>query len=139
MKRLVAFLMCLVTVLLAVGCTGVAEEIQPYASSLIGTESISCYHLGNGKVKYTVDISALRSMDKIGFKVISVQEYNEGLGWKSKMNVYNEFAYGVGMHAYSVTYQGTPGKQYRAFVRFYAEDDGVSDTKNMYSPASIPD
>jgi len=134
-KRIIVSV-CILLASFAMICNCYSEEIQPYASQLISSKAIYCDVLGDGKVRFSTDIAGTTILDKVGFKEISIQEYSGGT-WRSMKSTYNKYAYDVIVHAYSLSYDGTAGMQYRAYVRFYAQDGDLSDTKTMYSPIII--
>lgn len=138
MKRIgtVIAIVCITVILFSTTVSSCAEIVQPYASALIGSKSIGCSTLGDGVVRFTADLTGTTILDKVGFKEISIQEYSNG-AWRSMKSTYNKYAYDTGLHAYSLSYDGTAGMQYRAYVKFYAEDGDISDTKTMYSPIVI--
>ncbi len=131
MKRILA--LALLIALLSCSLAAMAEP-QPKASELIVDRFVYAYALGDGEVKFTLDITAKKFVDKLGFSYIELQE-KQGSSWEKVKSASNKYAYNSVNYSYSISYNGTIGNEYRVYVKYYAEDDGVSDTKTTTSSA----
>lgn len=134
LRRILALVLALVTI--ASVASAYATEIQPYASELIGSRSIVLVDNGGGSVAFTARITATSIIEQVGFKSISVQEYDEDTGtWDTVKAVYGKYGYNKGVYAYTVSYSGESGNQYRCKVTYYAKDGDLTDTKYSTSNA----
>lgn len=131
MKRILALVLLLA---LVSSCSLAFAAAQPRASELIVDRFVYAYALGDGKVRFSVDITTIRSVDKLGFSSIELQE-KQGSDWETVKSATNKFGYNRINYSYSISYNGTIGNEYRVYVKYYAEDDGVSDTKTTTSSA----
>ena len=77
MKRILS---CLLLLVLISSCTVAFAAVQPRASELIVDRFIYAYAYGNGEVEFSVDMTTLRAVDKLGFPSIKLQE-KQGSSW----------------------------------------------------------
>lgn len=102
----------------------------------------SCTAAHNGRINITIDVSGVNFMDKIGATTIYLYESSDGeyftlakifyaSAWPAMMATNTN-----SLFVTPVYYPGTVGKYYAATVYFYAELNGVSDTKK-YETASV--
>lgn len=121
----------LLVILILVLCGGcIAEGIQPYASSLITSYSISTDRYTGGKIMITTDIVAFHSIEKLGFSSVKIQEYDNDT-WTTVKRATNKYAYNALSHGYSLSYDGTTGMKYRGVVSFYAKDGATTSGRTV--------
>lgn len=134
MKRYLAML--LVVALVVSSSIAFAIEIQPRASALIVDRFIYAYDYGDGQVEFAVDMTTNRSVDKLGFPSIKLQE-KRGSSWTTVKSASDKYGYNRANYSYSISYDGTSGNEYRVVVEYYAKDGNVSDTKTKTSSVLI--
>lgn len=108
-----------------------AAEVHPYASTIIMSYKIA---IKDSSTTITADTSITTKViaDKLGFSSIKIQE-KQGTQWVTVKSAYSQYKSNGATHAYTLTYTGTAGNEYRAVAGFYAEDKGVSETRNATS------
>lgn len=90
------------------------------------------------------DVTAVGQMDELGVKTIKIQKSSDGSNW-STMKTYSKDNYSQMIdentfsHCDCVTYTGSVGYYYRAYVVFYAKNDSGTGEYVMYtSTISVP-
>ena len=129
MKRILS---CLLLLVLISSSTVVFAAVQPRASELIVDRFIYAYAYGNGKVEFSVDMTTLMVVDKLGFPSIELQE-KQGSSWVTVKSATDKYGYNRANYGYSISYNGTSGNEYRVVVEYYAKDGNISDTKSKTS------
>ena len=104
---------------------------QPQASKYISGTSTVGGALGNGKVRFTFDITATKPMKDVG--ALQVNIYEVGVTAPVWSHYYTDPGYSYMMghntvsHTFGVTYDKCQsGHQYYAKVQFYAGENGVA-------------
>lgn len=126
------FICAFLLMILVFSATNVCFAVESRASSLISGRGVSRYASGNGRVEFVADVSSIRPIDKLGMSEISVEEYYGGT-WRTVKTVTNKYGYDTAVYSYLVSYDGVAGRQYRAYVEYYAKDGSVTDTKTTTS------
>lgn len=103
------------------------ETVTPRSSSFFLCNSTYLYKTSDTQFEVWFDVTAVRTMDEIGTSVIKVQRSSDGENWTT-MKTYEKESYSqmicektIG-HVGCVSYTGTKGYYYRAYVTFYAKD-----------------
>ena len=134
MKRILRIAICLVLVFSLIG-TVVAyalTESNAYISSFTGAVSVA----NDGTVTVNFGTHGTDLMDRIGASQISLYENGQ---FKKYYSAYNSLysATMMGTDDYDfygyVTYAGTKGKTYQAYITHYAELDGGHGTESMWT------
>ena len=134
MKRVLRIAICLVLVLSLIG-TVVAyaqTESNAYITSFSGAVSVA----NDGTVTVNFGTHGTGCMDKIGASQISLYENGH---FKQYFSAYNSLytATMMGTNDYDfygyVTYAGTKGNTYQAYITHYAELDGGFGTESMWT------
>ena len=124
-SRLICILLAIVMVL-AVPATAVEDNAQR-ASAFFGSSSVYLYKTSGTQFQAWFEVSALGGMQKLGASVIRIQESSDDENWTTvatyRMEYYsNLICENTGAHASYVTYTGTTGKYYRAWITLYAKN-----------------
>lgn len=142
--RLMAMMMVL-SILIPMGAGAAASEaVQPRASYYLDSYNAYVYMPGGGQVQAWFDVEGTGTMDEIGALSIQIYECSTNSSnindwtWKctfkhnttSGMLAYSDFS-----HSGHVTYQGTAGKYYKAYVCVWAGEDGDGDTRYFWTSA----
>ena len=134
MKRTLRIAICLVFVF-ALASSSVAyalTESNAYLSSWNGAVSVA----NDGTVTVNFGTHGTGCMDKIGASQISLYENGQFIKYYSAYNpLYNATMMGTNDYDFYgyVTYAGTKGNTYRAYITHYAELDGGSGTESMWT------
>lgn len=132
MKRILSFILLFAVIS---SCSiALAAEQQTRASELIVDRFIYAYAYGEGKIKFSADMTTLGSVEKLGFPSMKLQE-KQGSSWVTVKTVRDKYDYNTAIFSYSISYSGTAGNQYRVIVEYYAKDGDISDTKTKTSSA----
>lgn len=103
------------------------EAATPRASNFFMASSTYLWKTSDTTFQVWFNIDAVSQMDELGASVIKVQRSSDGSNWTT-MRTYTKESYphliaeGTGAHCGYVTYTGTPGYYYRAFVIYYAKN-----------------
>ena len=108
-----------------------AAEVQPYSSTIFLSNRISIGSSGSTISAYA-SITTKAISNSLGFSSIKIQK-KQGTQWVTVKSVSSQYKANGASHTYTLTYTGTAGNEYRAVASFYAEDDGVSETRSSTS------
>lgn len=103
------------------------EEATPYSSAFFTKYSTYLYKISSIQFEVWFEVSATGGMTQLGVSQIKVQRSADKSTWET-MKTYTPDSYSqmlcsnTGTHASCVTYAGTPGYYYRAYVTFYAKN-----------------
>lgn len=113
-----------------------AEESAPRrASDYLAYYSVYAIAESDGDIIIEFEVDGTGRMDSIGASQIIVQE-KVGTKWKGVETYYGSvgndmLAENVYSHISSISYTGTPGKEYRALATVYAEDKTGNDFRTV--------
>lgn len=135
---------CLVlslTMLLAIPAQA-AENENTRSSSYFTRSSVYLYETSGTTFQAWFEVTGVRTLDKIGASEIKIQRSSDNENWTT-MKTYTMDNYystliceDTAVHVACVTYTGTRGYYYRAFIKLYAEDVTGTATWSRYT-ASI--
>lgn len=103
------------------------EEATPYSSAFFASYSTYLYKISSIQFEVWFEVSATGKMTELGVSQIKVQRSADKENWTT-MKTYTPDNYSqmlcsnTSTHASCVTYAGTPGYYYRAYVTFYAKN-----------------
>ena len=132
--------MCLVVSLAVPGYASAAviDEVQPRASNYLDMYNTYVCAMGSGKLQIWFTVVGDTTMDEIGVLSIKLYESSDNSTWTrvktfshedySSMLRYNNY-----VHSSYVSYNGTAGKYYKAYVCIWAGKDGSGDTRYMWT------
>ena len=124
---------CALAVLLILALSvgwGAALAATRRSSDLISNYTITSRAGDDGKVYFTAEVVAYEEADRIGFSAIYIYDAAGNI----VKSVYSKYASNARSHSYTTSYDGTPGKDYRAYVTFYVKDGSiVEDDKTRWS------
>lgn len=116
------------------------ESIEPRASYYLDSYQAYVYPAGSGEVQVWFNVTGDDYMDEIGALSIHIYESSDNSTWTYK-TTYRHSAYPDMLgsnkiyHSGHVTYQGTAGKYYKAYVCIWAGKDGDGDTRYFWTSA----
>lgn len=115
-----AFIVCMSTPASAT----VAADTR--ASSFFHCSSVFLNKTSDTTFEVWFSVTALGVMDELGASLIKVQKSSDGENWTTMITYYKEnnpqmICENTGLHGACVSYTGTPGSYYRAYVVLYAK------------------
>lgn len=128
MKRLIKTI-CIImaAVLLFAIPVGAQAPATPFASTFFAHDRTWLEKNSSVQIKINFEVIAVGTMDELGVNYIKIQRSQNGTNWET-MKEYYPYIYTkmIGYDILSlsdyVTYTGTPGWYYRAYVVFYAKN-----------------
>lgn len=138
--RIIAFLL----VIVLVAPMEVSASTQPRASYYLSSYNAYVYLPGDGEVRVYFNVEGTRIMDELGALTIQIYECSTNSSTLNDWEWVKSFAHhkNPGMLGYDdfyhsgyVSYQGTPGKYYKAYVCVWAGKDGDGDTRYFWTSA----
>ena len=131
---------CLILAMTLVLATPVfaAETAEPKGSSYFFNSSVYLYNISGTSFDAWFDVTGTGTMDEIGVNFIKIQRSSDGSNWTT-VRTYTKESYphlldhSSTTHAACVSYTGTGGYYYRAFVQLYAKKGVNTATMNAYS------
>lgn len=114
------------------------ETVQPYASRYLTSYNTYICDMGGGRIEIWYDVTGTGDMDEIGVLSIILYESSDNSTWTrvktySHQNYSSMLAYDDWCHTSYVSYQGTAGKYYKAYVCIWAGKNGGGDTRYMWA------
>lgn len=132
--------MCLVISLAIPGyaSAAVVDEVQPYASNYLDMYNTYICAMGSGKLQIWFTVVGDTTMDEIGTLKIMLYESSDNQSWTWKKTYLHEnyasmLAEDTYVHSSYVSYNGTAGKYYKAYVCIWAGKNGSGDTRYMWT------
>lgn len=121
-----------------------AEAATPKASNFFMSSSVYLCNVSGTSFEAWFQVTGVRTMDVIGAKTIKIQRSSDGSNWTTvktfSMDNYSHLVDdNTGTHAAGVSYTGSSGYYYRAYVELYAKKGtgiGLMDeyTSKIYIP-----
>lgn len=114
------------------------ETAQPYASNYLTSYNTYICDMGNGNIQIWFRVMGTGDMDEIGTLSILLYESSDNSNWTrvktyTHENYSSMLAYDDWFHSSYVSYQGTAGKYYKAYVCIWAGKNGSGDTRYMWA------
>ncbi len=115
-----------------------ADPIMPLASYYLDSYNTYICDMGNGRIEIWFDVMGTGDMDEIGVLSIKLYESSDNTNWTRVKTFLHEdyssmLAEDEWYHCSCVSYQGTAGKYYKAYVCIWAGKNGSGDTRYMWS------
>ena len=106
--------------------TFATENAEPKASSFFIRSSVYLCNVSGNSFEAWFDVTGTGTMDVIGASIIKIQRSSDGVNWTtvktcSKDNYPHLVGYNTTTHAAGVSYTGTAGYYYRAYIELYAK------------------
>ena len=115
------------------------ESVTPRASYYLDAYNTYICEMGGGEIQIWYEVDGTGDMDEIGVLSIKLYESSDNINWTrvktySHENYPSMLAYNDWSHISYVSYQGTVGKYYKAYVCIWAGKNGSGDTRYMWAP-----
>lgn len=136
--RLVSILLvCLLAIPVPVFAT-TTENVQPCASAYLTSYNTYICPMGSGDLQIWFTVVGDTDMDYIGTLSIRLYESTDQSSWKLVKTYLHEnyssmLAEDDYFHSSYVSYDGTAGKYYKAYVCIYAGSGNSGDTRYMWT------
>lgn len=115
-----------------------AEDMSARSSSFFMKCNVYLYEVSDTIFQACFHVTGMKIMDKIGASEIKIQRSSDNETW-STMKTYSMADYSSMIaedsitHTSYVTYVGTKGYYYRAYIKLYAEDSTGTGIWNQYT------
>ena len=114
------------------------ETAQPYASDYLDSYNTYICAMGSGRIEIWFSVTGDNYMDDIGVLSIRLYESSDNKTWTWKETFTHEdypsmLAHNDYFHSSCVSYQGTAGRYYKAYVCIWAGKNGGGDTRYMWA------
>ena len=114
------------------------STVMPRASDYLTSYNAYVAAVGSGKVQIWFHAMGTDDMDEIGTLSIRLYESTDNVNWTrvktySYENYSSMLAYDDYYHSSYVSYNGTAGKYYKAYVCIWAGKNGSGDTRYMWT------
>ena len=140
MKRFVRCISVALVLVLLLGTVAYAQETAPRSSAFFMSWDSYLYKTASNQFQIWFDVVSMGGMDELGVSKIEVERSSNGRTW-TVVKTYNaeNYAYMIqedtGFVYDYVTYTGTRGYYYRAYVTFYAKNSSGTGKMFDYSEA----
>ncbi len=114
------------------------DDVMPIASYYLDAYNTYVCAMGGGRVEVWFEVMGTGIMDEIGVLSIKLYESTDRQNWTrvktfsyenyDTMLIYNDF-----WHSDCVSYQGIVGRYYKAYVCIWSGEDGLGDTRYMWT------
>ena len=141
--RFVALIL-IFTMTIPVFASAVSDAVQPRASYYLNNYGAYIFLPGDGEVRVYFDVTGTGYMDELGALSIQIYECSTNSSnindWTWKKTFTHDstpgmLSYNDNFHGSYVTYQGTEGKYYKAYVCIWGGKDGDGDTRYFWTSA----
>ena len=138
MVRLMALLLIIALTLPIGASAAIPETVQPYASSYLSTYGAYVYLPGDGEVRVYFNVQGTGYMDELGALTIELWESPNGSDW-DWVETFNHdttsgmLSYNDNYHSGYVSYDGTAGYYYKAYVGIWGGKNGSGDSRYFWT------
>lgn len=139
MKRFAKYICLLLALSLFLAVPVMAAEMPDNRSSnFFMSSSVYLYKTSSKTFEAWFDVSAVRTMDKLGASKIKIQRSTDDENWTTVKtctmdNYSNLICENTAGHESYVTYTGSSGYYYRAYIELYAKDEVGTGYWNRYT------
>lgn len=131
-------LILIVVFCLPLFATATEAEHSPRASYYLDSYNTYPYNAAFGKIRVYFDVTGVHYMDEIGTLSIQIFESTDQTNWTWVKTFTHDttsgmLGYNKVYHSGYVTYSGTIGRYYKAYVCIWAGKDGDGDTRYMWT------
>lgn len=136
--RLIAVFLAFVLIMPIGVQAATPESVVPCASYYLDAYNTYICAMGSGKIQIWYEVMGTGDMDEIGVLKIMLYESSDNVNWTWKKTFLHEsyssmLAEDDFYHSSYVSYNGTAGKYYKAYVCIWAGKNGSGDTRYMWA------
>ena len=139
MKRFTKYICLLLSLSLLLAIPAMAAEMPDGRSSnFFGSSSVYLYKTSSKTFQAWFDVTAVRTLDELGASKIKIQRSTDDENWTTVKtctmdNYSNLVCENTASHESYVTYTGSSGYYYRAYIELYAKDEVGTGYWNRYT------
>lgn len=136
--RFAAVIMVLVMTIPMGASAATPETVQPQASSYLTSYNAYVYLPGDGEVRVYFNAEGTGYMDELGALTIELWESSNGSDW-DWVETFNHdttsgmLSYNDNYHSGYVSYDGTAGYYYKAYVGIWGGKNGSGDSRYFWT------
>ena len=136
--RLLAVIMIVAMIVRMSVSAAMPQTVQPYASAYLDNYSAYVYLPGDGEVRVYFNVQGTGYMDELGALTIELWESSNGSDW-DWVETFNHdttsgmLSYNDNYHSGYVSYDGTAGYYYKAYVGIWGGKDGSGDSRYFWT------
>lgn len=129
MKRHIKCICLLLALVMVLSIPAMAAELyDTRASSFFMSSSVYLYKTSSKTFEAWFDVTAVRTLDELGASEIKIQRSTDNENWTTVKtctmdNYSNLVCEDTASHESYVTYTGSSGYYYRAYIELYAKDE----------------
>lgn len=136
--RLLAVCMAAVLLLGVPAAAAAADPMQPQASNYFRSRTTYISRPSAGAVKVSFSADGYSTMTKLGAKSIKIYQSYDSNTWSLVKTYSSDSTTGLlgsnkSSYSGSVTYSGYVGVYYKAYVQFYAQNSGGSESRYSWT------
>ena len=138
MKRFIRCTCLLLVLSMMLVFPAFAAEAAPRASNFFGSSSVYLCNISGTSFEAWFEVTGVRTMDIIGAKTIKIQRSSDGSSWTTvktfSMDSYSSLVDdNTAGHITGVSYTGSHGYYYRAYIQLYAKKGVNTATMDRYT------
>lgn len=142
-KAIIRMIACVMIITMIIP-VGVSAAVEPRASDYLSAYNAYVYLPGDGEVRVYFNVQGTTTLDELGALSIQLYECSTNSSnlndWEWKTAFAHDLSPGMlgyddFYHSGYVSYQGTPGKYYKAYVCIWGGKDGDGDTRYFWTSA----
>ena len=137
--RMISFVLVIALATPVFANAAAIDSAQPRASYYLDSYNTYVCAMGSGKLQIWYTVVGVTDMDEIGVLSIKLYESSDQTNW-TRVKTYSHENYPTMLieddwaHSSYVSYSGTAGKYYKAYVCIWAGKNGSGDTRYMWTP-----
>ena len=138
MLRIVSLVLVCLMLVPTTANAAAADTARPYASAYLTSYNTYICAMGSGKLQIWYTVVGDTDMDEIGVLSIRLYESSDQTNWtRVKTFLHEDYSSMLIeddiVHSSYVSYNGTAGKYYKAYVCIWAGKNGSGDTRYMWT------
>ena len=120
----------------------VPETVSPMASSYLSSYTAYICAMGDGELQIWFEVLGTRTQEYLGALIVYLYEStdNDNFYWVETFR-HNEhtnmLAQSTYFHMSYVSYEGVPGRYYKAYVGIWGGPDDTGDSRYIWTPVEI--
>lgn len=118
------------------------ETASPFASAYLSAYTAYICAMGNGELQIWFEVDGTRTQEYLGVLSIHLYESTDNENWYWVDTFLHEdydtmLAQNTYVHVDYVSYQGVPGRYYKALVGIWGGPDDTGDSRYIWTPVEI--
>ena len=118
------------------------ETVSPMASAYLASYTAYICAMGNGELQIWFEVNGTRTQVYLGVLSIHLYESTDNINWYRVDTFLHEdydtmLAQNTYAHVNYVSYEGIPGRYYKAYVGVWGGPDDCGDARYFWTPVEI--